>query len=150
MSAHPGGRAGTVNASRQPEHGLRPSRRDPTRGHGGCETRCRLAVSTAHDLPDGHALPGMPGEGRGAAWPAPLTAAALGRIEPEFDLVEHREGLAPLLAMLPERERRILLLRFFGGLTQTEIAAQVGLSQMHVSRLLSRTLTRLRRQLATG
>jgi RNA polymerase sigma-B factor len=77
-------------------------------------------------------------------------AAALGRIEPEFDLVEHREGLAPLLAMLPERERRILLLRFFGGLTQTEIAAQVGLSQMHVSRLLSRTLTRLRRQLATG
>jgi hypothetical protein len=52
--------------------------------------------------------------------------------------------------MLPERERRILLLRFFGGLTQTEIAAQVGLSQMHVSRLLSRALTRLRRQLATG
>jgi DNA-directed RNA polymerase specialized sigma subunit len=46
-------------------------------------------------------------------------AAALGRTEPEFDLVEHREGLAPLLAMLPERERRILLLRFFGGLTQT-------------------------------
>jgi RNA polymerase sigma-B factor len=77
-------------------------------------------------------------------------AAALGRTEPEFDLVEHREGLAPLLAMLPERERRILLLRFFGGLTQTEIAAQVGLSQMHVSRLLSRTLTRLRHQLATG
>jgi RNA polymerase sigma-B factor len=77
-------------------------------------------------------------------------AAALGRSEPEFDLVEHREGLAPLLAMLPERERRILLLRFFGGLTQTEIAAQVGLSQMHVSRLLSRTLTRLRRQLAAG
>ena len=77
-------------------------------------------------------------------------AAALSQTEPEFDLVEHREGLAPLLAAMPERERRILLLRFFGGLTQTEIAAQVGLSQMHVSRLLSRTLTRLRRQLATG
>ena len=75
-------------------------------------------------------------------------AAALGQTEPEFDLVEHREGLAPLLAALPERERRILLLRFFGGLTQTEIAVQVGLSQMHVSRLLSRTLTRLRHQLA--
>ncbi len=41
----------------------------------------------------------------------------------------------------------ILLLRFFGGLTQTEIGAQVGLSQMHVSRLLARTLTRLRHQL---
>ena len=50
---------------------------------------------------------------------------------------------------MPERERRILLLRFFGGLTQTEIASQVGLSQMHVSRLLTRTLTRLRHQLAT-
>jgi RNA polymerase sigma-B factor len=50
---------------------------------------------------------------------------------------------------LPERERAILLLRFFGGLTQTEIAAQVGISQMHVSRLLSRTLTQLRRQLIT-
>jgi RNA polymerase sigma-B factor len=50
---------------------------------------------------------------------------------------------------LPERERAILLLRFFGGLAQTEIAAQVGISQMHVSRLLSRTLTQLRRQLIT-
>jgi RNA polymerase sigma-B factor len=76
-------------------------------------------------------------------------AAAIGQVEPEFDLVENRESLAPLLAELPERERRILLLRFFGGQTQTEIAVQVGLSQMHVSRLLSRTLTRLRRQLTT-
>jgi RNA polymerase sigma-B factor len=75
---------------------------------------------------------------------------ALAQTEPEFDLVEHREDLAPLLAALPERERQILLLRFFGGLTQTEIAARVGLSQMHVSRLLSRTLAQLRRQLAAG
>ena len=86
-------------------------------------------------------------EGRGSGDGARF-AGALGQTEPEFDLVEHREGLAPLLATLPERERTILLLRFFGGLTQTEIAAQVGLSQMHISRLLSRTLTRLRRQLA--
>ena len=70
--------------------------------------------------------------------------AVLGQIEPEFDLVEHREDLAPLLAALPERERRILLMRFFGEMTQTQIANQVGLSQMHVSRLLSRTLGRLR------
>ena len=74
--------------------------------------------------------------------------AALGHIEPEFDLVEHRESLAPLLANLPERERRILQLRFFGGQTQTEIGDQLGISQMHVSRLLSRTLTQLRCQLA--
>jgi RNA polymerase sigma-B factor len=76
-------------------------------------------------------------------------AAALGEIEPEFDLVEHREALAPLLAELPERERRILLMRFFGEMTQTEIGQQIGISQMHVSRLLSKTLARLRRQLTT-
>jgi RNA polymerase sigma-B factor len=72
----------------------------------------------------------------------------LGRTEPEFDLVEHRQGLVLVIAALPERERRILLLRFFGGLTRTEIGARVGISQMHVSRLLSRTLTQLRHQLA--
>ena len=74
--------------------------------------------------------------------------AALGSLEPEFDLVEHRESLAPLLAALPERDREILVLRFFCGLTQTEIGQEVGISQMHVSRLLSRTLARLRVSLA--
>ncbi len=74
-------------------------------------------------------------------------SSALGLHEEEFDLIEHRQTLAPLLAALPERERRILLLRFFDGLTQAEIGALVGISQMHVSRLLTRTLTRLRRQL---
>ena len=73
--------------------------------------------------------------------------AVLGRVEPEFDLVEHRESLEPLLADLPERERTIVLLRFFGGLTQTEIGDHIGISQMHVSRLLSRTLALLRRRL---
>jgi len=75
--------------------------------------------------------------------------AALGQVEPEFDLVEHRQGLAPLLAALPARERRILLLRFFGNMTQSQIAAQVGLSQMHVSRILTRTLATVRRKLTT-
>jgi RNA polymerase sigma-B factor len=73
---------------------------------------------------------------------------ALAQVDEEFDLVEQRAALAPLLAALPERERRILLLRFFGGLTQTEIGARIGVSQMHVSRLLNRTLEGLRRQLA--
>ncbi|WP_436497280.1 RNA polymerase sigma factor SigF [Actinokineospora sp. HUAS TT18] len=58
--------------------------------------------------------------------------------------VEFHETLRPLLAQLPPRERRILLLRFYGNLTQTEIARRVGLSQMHVSRLLSKTLKNLR------
>ena len=77
----------------------------------------------------------------------PQFASALAEVEPEFDLVEQRESLAPLLAALPERERQILVLRFFGGLTQTEIGARIGVSQMHVSRLLSRTLERLRHDL---
>jgi len=73
--------------------------------------------------------------------------SALGLHEGEFDLIEYREALAPLLAALPERERRILVLRFFDELTQAEIGVQVGVSQMHVSRMLTRTLGWLRRQL---
>jgi RNA polymerase sigma-B factor len=58
--------------------------------------------------------------------------------------VEHREALRPLLSSLAPRERQILVLRFFGELTQSQIAEQVGISQMHVSRLLAKTLTQLR------
>jgi len=61
--------------------------------------------------------------------------------------VEHREALRPLLSKLPPRERQILLLRFFGELTQSQIAERVGISQMHVSRLLAKTLTQLRTEL---
>ncbi|HEY3749927.1 MAG TPA: sigma-70 family RNA polymerase sigma factor [Pseudonocardiaceae bacterium] len=52
--------------------------------------------------------------------------------------------LYPALARLPEREARIVALRFFGDLTQSQIAERVGLSQMHVSRLLAASLTTLR------
>jgi RNA polymerase sigma-B factor len=68
----------------------------------------------------------------------------LARPEPQFDLIEDRETLGPLLAALPARERDILVMRFFEGMTQTEIAKRVGISQMHVSRVLSRTLATLR------
>lgn len=60
--------------------------------------------------------------------------------------VEHRVSLGPLVATLPERQQRILQLRFVDGLTQSEIANQLGISQMHVSRLLARSLTQLRSQ----
>jgi RNA polymerase sigma-B factor len=70
--------------------------------------------------------------------------AVIARPDPEIDLIEYRETLGPLLADLPHRERRILLLRFFADMSQTEIAKQVGISQMHVSRLLSATLAKLR------
>jgi RNA polymerase sigma-B factor len=58
--------------------------------------------------------------------------------------VEHRDLVRHLLVQLPERERRILLLRYFGNLTQSQISAELGVSQMHVSRLLSRSFARLR------
>jgi RNA polymerase sigma-B factor len=81
-------------------------------------------------------------------WGGPLRfGSARGMHEREFDLIEYREALAPLLAALSERERRILVLQFFDGLTQSEIGARVGISQMHVSRMLTTTLGRLRRQL---
>jgi RNA polymerase sigma-B factor len=61
-----------------------------------------------------------------------------------MELLESWASVGPMVRELPQRERRILYLRFFKGLTQTEIAEQLGISQMHVSRLLSQTLARLR------
>lgn len=61
--------------------------------------------------------------------------------------IENREVLRPLLEALPERERTVLVLRFFDSMTQTQIAERVGISQMHVSRLLAKSLARLRDQL---
>jgi RNA polymerase sigma-B factor len=58
--------------------------------------------------------------------------------------VEIRESLRPLLENLPAREKRILVLRFFQQKTQSQIAEEIGISQMHVSRLLTQTLKRLR------
>jgi RNA polymerase sigma-B factor len=76
-------------------------------------------------------------------------AERLGDRDTNFDLVEHRVVIERALEALPERERTILRLRFFEELTQTEIAQQVGVSQMHISRLLARSLADLRRQLQT-
>jgi RNA polymerase sigma-B factor len=70
--------------------------------------------------------------------------AVLGEDDPEFERIEHRGELDDLLGVLPTRERRIVELRFFDGLTQSEIAERVGVSQMHVSRLLARSLEMLR------
>lgn len=77
----------------------------------------------------------------------PNPSLFLGAADAGFDLVVDRESLRPLLQALPEREQRLLQLRFFDGLTQTGIAAELGISQMHVSRLLARTLASLREAL---
>jgi RNA polymerase sigma-B factor len=80
--------------------------------------------------------------------PHPDTGAelihAMGGIDPRYTSIDDHLSLQPLFAELPLRERRILTMRFFDHKTQTQLAAEIGLSQMHVSRLLRRTLARRR------
>ena len=75
---------------------------------------------------------------------SPAVADSLGIMDDSLEGVEYRESLKPLLERLPAREKRILMLRFFGNMTQSQIAGELGISQMHVSRLLARTLAQLR------
>ena len=74
----------------------------------------------------------------------------MGDEDPGFDLVVDREALKPLLAELSARDKRILLMKFFRNMSQAQIGAELGVSQMQVSRLLSQILGRLRDQLETG
>ncbi|MEU3948851.1 SigB/SigF/SigG family RNA polymerase sigma factor [Streptomyces sp. NPDC029526] len=93
---------------------------------------CFTALSLEAELPgtDGYAL-----------------GDALGGPDPAFDQVVDRVAARPCLEALPERERLILYLRFFRGMTQSDIAEQLGISQMHVSRLLSGCFAQLRAEL---
>ena len=68
-------------------------------------------------------------------------------MDENLEHVEIRESLKPLLDALEPREKKILLLRFFKNMTQSQIAEEIGVSQMHVSRLLTRTLDQLRTSL---
>ncbi|MER5511166.1 RNA polymerase sigma factor SigF [Streptomyces sp. NPDC002766] len=93
---------------------------------------CFSALSLDAEMPgtDGYAL-----------------ADAIGGPDPAYDVVVDRVAAAPCLQALPERERTILYLRFFRGMTQSHIAQQLGISQMHVSRLLSGCFAQLREEL---
>ena len=73
---------------------------------------------------------------------------SIGTEEHEYEVSEDRAVLEPGFRVLDERERRILHLRFFEGLTQSQIAQQVGISQMHVSRLIRRALEKIRDEIA--
>ncbi|UXA20461.1 SigB/SigF/SigG family RNA polymerase sigma factor [Mycobacterium sp. SMC-4] len=74
----------------------------------------------------------------------PALIDRLGGCDPDMDFVEDRDALRAQLELLPEREYRIVIMRFFESLTQSEIATRMGISQMHVSRLLAQSLRRLR------
>ncbi|MDP9329926.1 MAG: SigB/SigF/SigG family RNA polymerase sigma factor [Actinomycetota bacterium] len=71
---------------------------------------------------------------------------AVGTVDERYEISDEWLSVAPAMRRLPEREREILYLRFFKGLTQSEIAERIGISQMHASRLLAQTLERLRKE----
>jgi RNA polymerase sigma-B factor len=73
---------------------------------------------------------------------------SIGSEEHQYEVSEDRAILAPGFKVLDERERKILHLRFFEGLTQSQIAQHVGISQMHVSRLIRRSLEKIREEIA--
>ena len=73
-----------------------------------------------------------------------------GALDEALEGVEYRESLKPVLSQLDDREKRILQMRFFDNLSQSQIATELGISQMHVSRILNKVLTHLREGLISG
>jgi len=72
----------------------------------------------------------------------------LGTLDPALVAADSRMSVRDVMRQLPDRERRVLYLRFFDGRTQSEIADEVGVSQVHVSRIIRTSLQRIRQQLA--
>ncbi|MFD9460522.1 SigB/SigF/SigG family RNA polymerase sigma factor [Streptomyces sp. NPDC060027] len=125
--------------------GAIPAVRDIAAHTGLTEAEVRLGQGalesfTAWSL---DAVPGRSADGH------PLTET-IGGTEPGFDRIVDREALRPLLRALPERERQILYMRFFCEMTQARIGLQLGVSQMHVSRLITRTCAQLHDQVMGG
>jgi RNA polymerase sigma-B factor len=119
--------------------------RSPTPRELAAEIGCSVE-EVLEGLESSHAYSALSIDNSGGDHSASI-ADTLGEEDLHLERVELRESLKPLLAGLEPRERRILLLRFFKGMTQSQIAEEIGVSQMHVSRLLARTLEQLRRSL---
>ncbi|HET8661288.1 MAG TPA: sigma-70 family RNA polymerase sigma factor [Micromonosporaceae bacterium] len=116
----------------------RPPLRDEVAGTLGVPTEVLLSALEAADSYTPRSLSAPVGDGAGEL------GEMIGGPDPGFDYVDNWESVQAGLGKLPERTRRILALRFYGELSQAEIAAEVGLSQMHVSRLLSQAYATLR------
>jgi RNA polymerase sigma-B factor len=121
--------------------------------HGRAPTARELAVATGESVED--VLEAMEAATAQASMSldAPLSrnedgdatyADSVGEIDPRLELVEYRTVVDATIHALPERERRVLAMRFEADMTQSEIAERLGISQMHVSRLIRRSLDRLR------
>jgi RNA polymerase sigma-B factor len=101
-----------------------------------------LVAANGYSVSSLDAQPGEDDSDSGAS-----IADRTGAPDPGIEGIENLESLKPLIARLPERERAIISLRFGAELTQSQIGTELGISQMHVSRLLARALTQLRSQL---
>jgi RNA polymerase sigma-B factor len=101
--------------------------------------QAQIASSAYSALSSDAPRPGAAGDDDGRS-----VISGLGDLDVNLDKVLDVETVRPLISALPEREQTVLMLRFFENMTQTQIAEQLGISQMHVSRLLARSLTTLR------
>jgi RNA polymerase sigma-B factor len=104
-------------------------------------------VLEALESNDAYLTVSLSAPGLGDDGDVPDRLETLGEIDPGFEAGEDRVLLTPALHVLDDRERRILDLRFYGGLTQSQIALELGISQMHVSRLIRSALEKLRAQI---
>jgi RNA polymerase sigma-B factor len=118
--------------------GMAPSPAQIAHHVGAAEDEVAEAIEAAHLYSLGPLPTAEPGAGDAHG------PDRLGDDDPGLEAVENRESVKPLLASLSDRERRILTMRFFADMTQSQIAAELGISQMHVSRLLAQTLRQLR------
>jgi RNA polymerase sigma-B factor len=127
-------------ARSRPQPGARPAA-DTERDRPPCRVREEdvLESMEANSL---YRLPSLDGM-RGGDDSAGSPSERIGDLDPEMGAVDDRLAVSEILSILPEREQTIVYLRFFEGLTQSEIADQIGISQMHVSRLLVRSLETL-------
>lgn len=98
-------------------------------------------------LESGNAYSTVSLDGSGDAGESTSLMDSMGADDIHLEHVDIRESIRPMLDQLGSREKQILLLRYFKNMTQSEIAAEIGVSQMHVSRLLARTLASLRQAL---
>jgi RNA polymerase sigma-B factor len=121
--------------------------------HGRAPTPRELAAATAESVEDvlealeaatAHDSVSLDAPAGGGEDGAATYADGMGEEDARLEIVEYRTVVAGAMRALPERERQVLALRFDEDLTQAEIAARIGVSQMHVSRLIRRALGRLR------
>jgi RNA polymerase sigma-B factor len=120
--------------------GRTPTTREIAAHLGATDEDLALAVNAWHAHSPASLDAPTPGDGPDRS---PLSDL-IGAVDTRFDAVTDLHVLRPLLAALPVQQRRILAMRFFDNMTQAQIAARIGVSQMHISRLLLRALTRLR------